>query len=106
MIGYRKPSVIQCAKNPPRLTVASEDNRRRSAWISPEPIEPLRMIEQGDLEALLMKMVRSGQTGQSGAENEDCVRRGLGHENRERSQTRKAITTRWVVVRLIRGPKT
>jgi hypothetical protein len=29
------------------------------------------MIEQGDVVALLMKMVRSGQAGQSRAENED-----------------------------------
>jgi hypothetical protein len=31
------------------------------------------MIEQGDVVALLMKMVRSGQAGQSRAEHEDSV---------------------------------
>lgn len=64
------------------------------------------MIEQGNVVALLMKMVRGGQARQSGAEDEDGMWRWSGHENRERSQMRKAITTRWVVVRVIRGPKT
>jgi hypothetical protein len=64
------------------------------------------MIEQGDVIAPLMKMVRRCQAGESGAENEDGVLGRSGHENRERSQTRRAITTRWVVVRPMRGPKT
>ena len=64
------------------------------------------MIEQGDVVALSVKMVRGCQAGQSGAENEDGVWRRRGHENRERSQIRRPITTRWVVVRLMRDPKT
>ncbi len=52
------------------------------------------MIQQGDAVASLMKVVCSRQSGQSCAENEDGVWRGGCHENRERSQTRRAMITR------------
>ncbi len=64
------------------------------------------MIEQGDVVTQLMKVVRGGQAGESGAQYEDGTWERSGHENRERSQMRKAITTRWVVLRLMRDPKT
>jgi hypothetical protein len=44
--------------------------------------------------ALSMKMVCGGQAGQSGAEHEDGVWGRRSHENRERSQIRRAIITR------------
>lgn len=53
--------------------MASQNNRDGLERIGPEPIKPVSMIEQGDMVALLMKMVRSGQAGQPGAENEDGV---------------------------------
>ena len=53
--------------------VASQNNRGWLGCIGSESIEPVGMIEQGDVAALLMKMIRSGQAGQSGAENEDGV---------------------------------
>ena len=86
--------------------VASQHNWGWLKCVGSESIGPVRMIELGDMVALLMKIVRSGQTRQSGAEDEDGMWRWNGHENRERSQTRRAIINRWVVVRLIRGPKT
>lgn len=53
--------------------VASQNNRGGLGCVGPKSIEPVRMIEQGDVAALLMKMIRSRQTGQSGAENKDAV---------------------------------
>ena len=71
LVGFRRPSSVEQAKDPLRLLVASQNNRGWLECIGPEPIEPVRMIEQGNVVALLMKMVRSGQAGQSRAENED-----------------------------------
>lgn len=105
-VGFRRPFSIERAKDLPRLLVASQNNRGRLGRIGSESIEPVRMIEQGDVVALLMKMIGSCEAGQAGAENKGGMWRWSGHENRERSQMPKAITSRWVVVRLIRGPKT
>jgi hypothetical protein len=86
--------------------VASQNNWSGLGCVGPKSIEPIRVIEQGDVVALSMKMVRGCQTGQSSAENEDGVWGRRGHENREQNQIRRAIIPRWVVVRLMRDPKT
>ena len=62
-VGFRRPCSIERVKDSSRLMVASQHNRGRLGCIGPESIEPVRMIEQGDVVALLMKMVRSGQAG-------------------------------------------
>lgn len=54
--------------------VASQNNRGWLRCIRPESVEPVWMIEQGDVVALLMKMVCGRQTGQAGAEDEDGMR--------------------------------
>ena len=105
-VGFQRPFSMERAKDPSRLVVASQNNRSWVGCVGPESIEPVRVIEQGDVVALSAKMVCGCQAGQSGAKNEDGVWGRCGHENRERSQIRRAITTRWVVVRLMRVPKT
>lgn len=105
-VAFHRPFLIERTKDPTCLVVASQNNRRRFGCIGPKSIEPVRMVEQGDVVALLVKMIGRCQTGESGTENEDGVGGMSGHENRERNQMRKAIITRWVVVRLMRGPKT
>ena len=105
-VAFRRLFSIERTKNAPRLMMASQNNRGGLGCIGPESIEPVRVIEQGDVVALSMKMVRGCQAGQSGAKNEDGAWGRRGHENRERSQIRRAITTRRVVVRPMRGPKT
>ncbi len=105
-VAFHRPFLIEGMKDPTCLIVASQDNRRRFGRISPESIEPVRMIEQSDVVALLVKMISRCETGESGTEDEDCAGGMSGHENREQNQMRKAIITRWVVVRLMRDPKT
>ena len=73
LVGFRRPSSVEQAKDPLRLLVASQNNRGWLECIGSESIEPVRMIEQGDVVALLMKMVCSCQAGQSRAEHKDSV---------------------------------
>ena len=72
-VAFRRLFSLERAKDSPRLMVTSQNDRSWLGCVGPESIEPGRMIEQGDLIALLMKMVRSGQAGQPGTENEDGV---------------------------------
>ena len=54
---------MEQAKDSFRLLVASQNNGGGLGCVGPESIEPVRMIEQSDVVAPLMKMVRSGQAG-------------------------------------------
>lgn len=93
-VEFQTPFWIERTKDPPRLMVTSHNNRGGLGCVGPESIEPVGMIEQGDLVVLLIKMVRSGETGQACAENENGLRGWSGHENRDRIQIRMAIITR------------
>lgn len=72
-IVFRRLFSIERAKDTSRLIVASQNNRDGLGCIGPELIEPVRMIEQGDVVTLLMEMVRSGEASQSSTENKDGV---------------------------------
>jgi hypothetical protein len=93
-VGFRRPFSIECAKDSSRLMVASPNDRGGVGCIGPKPVKPVGMIKEGDAVPQSMKMVRSGEAGQSGTENENGVWRRRSHENRERSQIRRAIITR------------
>jgi hypothetical protein len=46
------------------------------------------------------------QSGETSAQDKNRLFNGSGHEDQERIQMRKAIPSRWLVVRLMRGPNT
>lgn len=94
LVGLRNPFSVERAQHPPRLMVATENNRGRLECIGPKSVKPLGMIKQGDVVALLTKVVRSGETGQTCAKNKNSLGGRSGHKNRERSQVRRAIITR------------
>lgn len=56
--------------------------------------------------ALPAEDIGRGQPSQTGAKNENGRRILSRHENRERNQMPNAMASRWVVDRLMRGPKT
>lgn len=93
-VGFRRLSSIERMKDPPRLMVATQNDRGRLECLGPKSVKPVGMIKQGDVVALLTKVVRSGETGQTCAKNKNSLGGRSGHKNRERSQVRRAIITR------------
>ena len=97
---------VESEEESSRLLKTSQEIRCWVGWIQPESFGPFRMIEQRYVTVLSLQVVGGHETCQAGAENEDGVGGWISHETRERSQMRKAMISRCVVVRLIRGPKT
>lgn len=93
-------------EHPTCLMMTTKGDRCGIGRIGQESIRPVRVLEQGDLIALLVELIGGYEAGEAGTDNYNCLRGRGSHENRERSHTRRAISTRWVVVRLIRGPNT
>lgn len=64
------------------------------------------MIEEGDSIPLSIKEVRHRQPGQTGTQDKSSLFKRSGHKDQERNQMLKAMASRWVVERLMRGPNT
>lgn len=88
------------------LMMASKGDGCGIGRVGPESIKPVRVLEEGDLVALLVELIGCCQAGQAGTHNQNGLWIRCSHENRERSHTPRAISTRCMVVRLIRGPNT
>lgn len=106
LVGVRVLCLGELLEHSRGLMVAAKGDRGGVGRIRPESIGPVSVFEQGDLVALSVEMIGGCQAGQAGTHNQYRLGGRCSHENRERSHTPRAIITRWVVVRLIRGPNT
>lgn len=94
LIGDRALSLVEGLEYLCGLLMAAEGDRCRVGRIGLESVGPVGMLEEGDLVALSVELMGGCEAGKSGPHNQYAVRGGCSHENRERSHTPRAISTR------------
>lgn len=106
LVGAQGFSLGKFLKHSPCLMMAAKSDQCGIRRVGPESINPVSVLKQRNLVALLVEVIGGREAGEAGTYNQNCLGCLYSHENRERSHTPRAIITRWVVVRLIRGPNT
>jgi hypothetical protein len=94
LVGARVLCAGEFLEYPRRLMMAAEGDRCRVGRVGLESIRPVGVVEEGDLVALLVELIGGYEAGQAGAHNQHGLGGRRSHENRERSHTPRAISTR------------
>lgn len=94
LVGARAGFLSKVLEHPIRLMMTTKGDQCGIGCSGPESIRPVSVLEEGDLIALLGELTGGCEAGEAGTGDHHCLGGRGSHENRERSHTRRAISTR------------